>query len=575
MRIIKFCGLLVGMTFLASCGGGGDTSDPAPNPTPQVPSQPPSQPAPTQPPSQPAPTQNTPPSIVVTVNKASLFEGDLLVFDLTESSDAESYIESYSVNQLSGTIAPKELNINLSTFRFLAPTYGQDIDETLTFEAIVTDDEGATATQVIDVEVKGLAGFGLPVAQYSPALTLEVGNGTSATVGEEAAPYIIASQPVVNSGNDSGATDTVIKIIGAGSSYTNTEYEDDQTVTTKETFSQVSYLDFDSLSFTLQAVFGFEFAVTSIQDNAFYWLTKKDVDDTGTISGEYSIQDQFDIESPCFARGRTNTSENFIWVGQEDIGFSVVDMEPLRDDSEQTIGFSAVVRPQLNNGRSLCFLYPTKLADDLVGNVQNDRLTDLIGIDYNTLEVVLIADTDLDGNYEEASSFPLLADLPVNMTIVDVIPIGLPSVTPRSLYVLLSDGQHDGNHALVLINQDNTSNEISTVEYTWNEGVPISLMYGNFGGSQEANQSYKDIVVFRSTGNTSLLFDNISHTRDIIGDPDIFAAPTEFMTDPGAGSAVKVSGEGNAIEGILASFPDTGLIRLYKVSDSYQRFFIN
>ncbi|OJF69739.1 hypothetical protein BK026_13655 [Alteromonas sp. V450] len=546
---------LVFASLITACGGGGGDSDPG---QPSGPSTPPD----------PA---RVPPTLVYTVNKTAVFEGEEIVFDMSDSTSGSSGSREILIEQVSGTPATRLSDINSEAFRYLAPEYDQDIEENLRFQLTVRNGNQDTDSELVEILVKGVSGAGTAVAQYTPAIDLIVGNGNSVNGlgGGLNAQYVIGAQTI----ND-GTTDSVqLQAFGITDTNQFSDFEDNTTITFGETYPSITYLETEALAFTLLNTFVDEIAVLSETANKYWWVTKKDINQTGTQAGEFSADDSIDIDAPCFSRGRTSTGINFIWVGQRDIGFSTVELEPIEGDG-RVVGFNDTVVPQLQNGRSLCFLYPTELAESLVEDDPfTPRIPDLIGIDYNSAEIVLIADTDLDGTYEEIDSFNFIENQPANMKILDVIPVGTPSQVPRSLFVLLTDGEHIGNHALVQLNQEESTGEIHLVPYTWTEGVPVALLHGNFGGVEVLNQYIEDLVVVRQTSGTSLFFDNITDRASNTTAIDIFADPVEFELDAGAGSAVKVWGANNAAEAILVSYPDTGIIKLYNLTEIYERLY--
>jgi len=554
-KFFRFLGITFLLVNLSACGGSGGSDSTLPVMPPPVP------------PPAPAPPPNQAPVVNITVSEQTVFEGRVIIFSFDGSTDSDGYIDTYEMTQSSGTPATRLSDQNLFTLRWLAPLYSQDITETLSFEAVLTDDKGLSTRQQVDVTVEGLAGPGVPVARFMPALKLELGNGTSIVGNDVNADYVIASVTVHDSNN---VSQTQLKVIGETNADSIIDFGSDTAITFQETFEDISYLDFDSLGFTLTSVFADDLAVLSEQNNKFWWLTQKRSDEENVI-GEFTLQDSFNIPSPCYSGGRVSTGEDFIWVGQRDLGFSTVSLEPVKGESLRTIGFNHQVTPQVSDGRSFCHIYPTRLPTAIsLDDSFEVRIPDLIAIDYDAISLSFFADTDRDGMYEDKGSMPLIPDTPDGLQIIEVIAAGSPSSVPRQLFILVSDGDHMGNHYLVIVTQDNSTSEPSTRLFSWEAGVPIDLLLGNFGGSSPQNQFIEDLVVVRSTSNTSLFFDNIRDPNLGVATPFVFAEPIEFFLDRGAGSAVAIEGIGNALEAILVSYPETGIIQYFTLEDDFR-----
>jgi hypothetical protein len=113
---------------LVACGGGGGGSDPAP----------------------PVPVANIAPNAVVAAN-FSVFGGEAVSLIGTESNDADGSISSYSWTQTAGSPTVTLTDAATATASFTAPDVTADTD--LTFELLVTDNDGATSTATIVVSV--------------------------------------------------------------------------------------------------------------------------------------------------------------------------------------------------------------------------------------------------------------------------------------------------------------------------------------------------------------------------------------------------------------------------------------
>lgn len=124
---LKPASIIMLLSLLTACGGGGGDSDSGGSTTPS-------------PPANIAPTANA--------------GDDQTVDELTEvtlsgsGTDSDGSISSYSWEQTSGTSVTL-VNANTSTSSYTAPDI--NADETLTFKLTITDDDGTTASDLIDV----------------------------------------------------------------------------------------------------------------------------------------------------------------------------------------------------------------------------------------------------------------------------------------------------------------------------------------------------------------------------------------------------------------------------------------
>lgn len=538
---------------IAACGGGGGSAGGGVSTPPPVP---------------PPPIINTPPTIQYSLSKSVVFENEIFSIDVNDSTDADGGIDTYSITQLSGSMATPLGNINLGLFRWRAPTYEFDTIEDITFEIVLTDVDGDSSSEIVRVSVRGFAGPGTPVAIFDPPLNLFVGTGSS--IGGDNSPENVIVTSAVDPNNPMSSGSAISFIGGPSGSL---DYSDDAYLPIEGTFESVEFIDYDSLGFNLLAVFAEEFSVLSETEDTLRWFRAER--SMGGLSFTFMEADRLSVENPCFVAGRTDTSQDYVWIGQRNKGLSVVRLEALRDSGGVAIGFDDTVLQQLDNGRSFCHIFPTILPSSIPpgqfndGGGQGDFPT-LLAIDYNTNELVFLDDIDEDERYNEVAVIPLDTQTTENLAIVDVISQGSPNLVPRYIAILMTDGNHSGTHRLVVVYQDNTdpvtssNGEIRQEIFSWDEGVPVSLMQGNFGGTRPENQFVEDLVVITSTSTQSLFFDNITDPNVGVAEPPVFAQPTFFDVGIGAASAVRVAHrDGSALEEILVSFPETGELRLF------------
>jgi hypothetical protein len=107
-------------------------------------------------------------------NDQTVNEGDNVGLDGSGSSDPDGTIDSYSWTQTAGTSATLD-GASTASPSFTAPDVGADGD-TLTFELTVTDDEGATDTDTIDVTVNNVVVNQPPTANAGNDQTVNEGD---------------------------------------------------------------------------------------------------------------------------------------------------------------------------------------------------------------------------------------------------------------------------------------------------------------------------------------------------------------------------------------------------------------
>ena len=104
-------------------------------------------------------------------------EGDSVSLDGSGSSDPDGTIDSYSWTQTAGTAVTLS-GADSATPSFTAPDVGADGD-TLTFELTVTDNDGATATDTVNVAVNNVIVNQAPTANAGTDQTVNEGASVS------------------------------------------------------------------------------------------------------------------------------------------------------------------------------------------------------------------------------------------------------------------------------------------------------------------------------------------------------------------------------------------------------------
>ncbi|MFK8031735.1 MAG: hypothetical protein AB8G18_15970 [Gammaproteobacteria bacterium] len=532
LKLLKPAGkpivLILAYAFLPACGGGG------------------SSPAPAMPPA------------VDTVAPVVVFSSATLEVS-SDSTGTANVSATDNVGVTSGVLTDCTNDGDFSGSTFTAPVVFVETVSVCTATAM--DAQGNQGSDTLTVTITP-APQGAVVAIYDPPLQLKVGNGS--TIGGSP-----TSQQVIAVRTDPTTDLSSIAFLG-GPDFMNDFANDTSPPVVGDPFEDISFVGFGALSFNLPGIFGDEFVVLSETEDTLQWYVDERSADGLTFT--FFEADSLGVENPCYVTGRRNTGQDYIWLGQRDRGMSIIRLEGVENAEGLTRGFDETVLDQLGEGRSLCYIFPTQLPENIApqfvgGNAVS--LSALITIDYNANDLVLFGDSDDNGFYEELQVIPLQTQTTSQLTIVDVISKGTPSLLPRFLAILMTDGVHDGEHRLIVISQDTDTFELTQVTYSWDEGVPVSLLQGNFGGLEVQNQFKEDLVVITSTSERSLFFDNTTDFSTGVATPPTFAQPEFFEVGTGAGSAVRIQRRpGTPLEEVLVSFPDTGELKIFAIDES-------
>lgn len=538
---------IITLIILSACGGGGSTNSPPPIVDGGSGSG--------------SGTNNAAPVINVITSKTKVLEREQFWIDLNDSTDSDGSIMEYAVVQTAGQTARKLENANVGRFIFEAADYSDNNLDSLTFEAKITDDQGAVSRLLLDITVQGYDGVGQAVAQYNPPLFLHKGSGTIPVSGIDSPQGVLASR-TIQTGSESGKEEV---IYFADITRDFDRYDEENALFPRGSFSDIRHLKFGAFSFNLRESPGY--SILSTQEDKLRWFVEDLDGDNGNQLIGWVEADGIDIQDPCFVTGRTDTGMEIVWIGQENNGLSTVQIVNTTVSGDLTPSFEDTLEQHLESNRSLCYIYPTllseKIAPTFIGNDTIDY-PHLIAVDYNTNELVYIADTDDDRLYEELEAVPIQTESNKGLRIVDIVSNGLPSVSPRYLAILMTDDLND--HRLVYVYQDDKTDEFFQKTFTIPGGIPVELMLGTFGGESPGNQLNQDFVVITNS-DKAWYFDN--GREETTSQPENFADPISFQIRPGANSAVSVTlplPEDIAQagrEGILISYPEDGLLVLY------------
>lgn len=523
---------------LGACGGGGSSS--------------------------PETTTATPPSVLppplsfdAEVSFQPVLEGNIFLVEVSDS-----VAGNVEISQISGPVAVELDNSNTFINTFLAPELDDDIVETMVFEVTGTSGERSN-TVTINVDVRGFSGPGKPVAIFDIGIELLAGDvGVPAAIGgglNGSLSGVVGSIPQVP-GLDSSPKSFVF--FGSNENNGFTSYRAQDSITSLELFTESSFFEVGTLSFNLQenSGSGSNFVLLDEVEDQFRYFTESG----STPPFIFTEAEAFTINNPCYVAQRTNTAQDFIWVGQRNDGLSLVRLLPLGDGQ-----FDTSILDQVGDGRSLCHIVTTRFSDRISPVFSNDdsELSDIITVDYDTNELVLFGDIGEDGQYDELEVVPIETQSSNELSIVDVFSRGTESQVPNYLVILLADYQNNADNRLVLVAQNAEDREIVQTVFELGEGIPVALNDGPYIGNPAGNQFERDIVVVTENSGATIFeyVDDPSNTAT----PPSYRQAFKFDTGVGAKSAVTAS-ISNTLDRtenpfvLLVAYPDIGVVRQFE-----------
>jgi hypothetical protein len=515
MSFERLVWMLIVIFFLHGCGGSNDVNSPE-----------------SVPPTGSSQTPTTPPEnnfqLIVKAPYLRIAENSDFYIDLRDIVDPDNVRRATTIEQTSGPLASLENEALVNYFRYKAPDMPANEFVSLTFTISAELATGTTVSEEITFEVMGYDGLGTLLDIFDPALKL-IGSEVSYNSGNP----ILKAKGLHGIQTKIDGTESIVMV--------DVEREAWNLNVINGTFKQVtdliqSGLGFNGLNSDFSRIGEESFLVLETIDNSILWFDYDKPDEA--ISGApnyFSQRQQININAPCFFTGRRNTSQDFVWIGQHDTGFSLLQITPTNGEYGIALSFESAVLQNLGNGRSLCTLFPTILPERLVppNFFEPLRYSSLIAIDYISNEIVLYGDPQRIEQYEELETIPLQANSDYKLSIVDVTYRGTPGQSPQYLLVLMSDGLENGEHRLIYIAQDGTSNEITQQTFSWSDGLPIALIHS----SLTPNQTISDVLVVSQYPNTSKLFLNEQSFAGN-GNLPLLLSPETINTGENIGSAV-------------------------------------
>ena len=272
--------------------------------------------------------------------------------------------------------------------------------------------------------------------------------------------------------------------------------------------------------------------------------------------------------------GRSNTGQDTALIGQRNAGMSVIRLLPDRPLGFRHEGFDTQIVSTAGANRSLCFIYPTLFA--MTGATPRiSQLDDVIAVDFDRNELVLFADyAEPAEEYELIQTIPIDTDGISNLEIVDVSSIGGPGSVPNAIFILMTDGQHMGEHRLVMAWEE-SDGSIQQRTHKFVGGVPAAMQRFKFFPPNPGQllDSGVDIVIVSSTSEEIVIFedDSIDITSSLAVTP-IFAEPiyVDVGAIPASSSVIRtpnVNGANKTPNGIVLSFSDSRELKVFTYMD--------
>jgi hypothetical protein len=468
MRRVRASFVLAAGLAVASCGGGGGGSPPAAPPPP-------------------------PPTVVVanaSASAASVQEGQPFSIDASASTVTNGSAPTFAWTQVSGpqvTIASANTaKLDLTAVEVTADTVAQ-------FRVTVTSGT-VTSQATVDVTFANIAQT--PVfatltpaanttfnASFSGAVETILGNWSFGLVGTTTA----AGGPITLSGFQQTGIQVIATVAPFAGSFTQpVKFDMDPSQPIGTSF------DFDAPFMMIMEESANRFRVVRKSPGGAYALPFMDRTISRPCGTFYPFVD------PPAAGGNT------VIIGQREQGFSILSLDA-----------AGTLYQQVSTGKSLCTLVtaetPVNSTSSSYIGVPQPAMPDVIAIDTTANTVYRFGASTGDPNLYE-----LKAEAPVQLQ--STAPLNFVAATPirfvdtagsyfghAGLALVYTDGQHAGQHRLVLVGLTATGHNIFQSTRSWTTGVPSDVIQDNLDGD-----SRPEIVVISSSSPQAIVFETTS-----------------------------------------------------------------
>lgn len=533
--------LLAALTACAACGGGGGGGgggtvvggvSPPPPPPPPPPVAPP-------PPAAPVVTARA------VASATSVQEGQPFKLDASTSSEAGGAALTYAWTQVSGpavTIAsPGSAELNLNAAEVTADTKAEFRVTATSGAASSTATVEVTFTNIAQTPVflkLDLAASALFNATYPFSIAMIVGNWTYGLVGTMPA----AGGPI---------TFTQVEVAGPSPATPSTLAPFSETFTQPAKFNlsqtrpQSPTLDFSRPWFT----------VAEETANRYRVYEK-------TPGGSYGapIQD-ISITRPCeIEYGYVGSSASFtthVYVGQRERGFT-------------RLSDTGTVIQEMNTGQSLCAMASVRgpinsNGSSFVGGTPG--LPDLVAIDTTANTVNHFGPSLTDPTQYVLKSQAPLRLLSSSSSLKFVAATRMYNTNQygtwqsiAGLAVIYSDGQHQGEHRLVLVGLD-PNRIIRQDTRTWTLGVPSDVIFDDLD-----DDNVPEVIVISSTSPQAMVYESDSSFRPTI---PIAVSATPSFVEIGLGATKALPRMSNVMTlmGLFVAYRDKNEVKLFYPPD--------
>lgn len=550
---------------LAACGGGGGGS--APSSTPISPSPPPPPP--------PPPPPNEAPQLTVEVSPDPVAEAQNFTIDLSNSIDTDGQIVRATVTQPTPIFYPATAVSSpasgVGAFIFRAPEVFRHDNSTqgtrsdLFFQVEIEDDDGSVVTEQVTVNVANVEGatradgvnefFRLNLAE-----SVKLFEENTPTTGFN---YVFGTR--TNSSASNGDTE-IILLDEVSPAIWNLPNVTPELLT--DTIPDNGPFYPGVFTFDLDPGTNQQFAVINELQNKIYWFAAFDPANPKA----HTLDTTIEVDAPCDVKGRTNSGQDTVLIGQRDLGLTVIRLIADRPLGFTHEGFDYQFVSTAAPGRSLCFVYPTRLS---LPSPPISSLDDVIAIDFDRHELVLLADRTAPAEvYEVVGTVPIDTDGLSNLEIVDVKSVGAPGSIPNVIWILMSDGRDLGEHRLVMIWQE-SDGSIMQRPHKFEGGAPAAMQQLKFFPSIPGQliDFGADIVIRSSTSSEITIFEDNGFELNPTGDMvPVYADPiyVDVGDIPNSASVVQlpfVNGASKALNGVVLSFEAQQELRVYTYMD--------
>jgi hypothetical protein len=256
------------------------------------------------------------------------------------------------------------------------------------------------------------------------------------------------------------------------------------------------------------------------------------------------------ITRPCAVHYWFNppaSSQSRVLVGQRTLGFSIIAMDA-----------AGTLYQEINTGHSLCALAVAKKplnASDFAG--PRPPMEDIIAVDTENNTISRFGSDPANPTQYELKGQPVALQLDSSspLQFVAATPVGLNGVA--GLALVYSDGQHLGQHRLVVVGLHGLDRSIVQRTRSWPLGAPSHVIQDDLDGD-----GFPEIVVISPTSPQAIVYPTSGSSGVSI--PSSVAATPSFI-EIGLGATKALPKNANVLDagGFYVAYRDLNLIRLY------------